>query len=94
MDTDDWMESPRSATLGLRLSNGLAEPESCKFREWNIATEKDAEMRFKDGIQRYCIAIVSTLAATQIRLWIDPWVGDHVPFGTYMVAVVLTAWIA
>ncbi|MCA8984132.1 MAG: ATP-binding protein [Planctomycetaceae bacterium] len=51
-------------------------------------------MRFKDGIQRYCIAIVSTLAATQIRLWIDPWVGDHVPFGTYMVAVVLTAWMA
>ncbi len=51
-------------------------------------------MKLKDGLQRYCIAIVSTLAATQIRFWIDPFVGDHLPFGTYMIAVVLTAWLA
>lgn len=51
-------------------------------------------MRLKDGLQRYCIAIVSTLAATQIRFWIDPFVGDHLPYGTYMIAVVLTAWLA
>lgn len=49
---------------------------------------------FKEGMRHYCIAIFSTIAATQTRLWISPWVESHVPFGTYMIAVVLTAWLA
>ena len=51
-------------------------------------------MFFKDGVRRYCIALFSVFVATQTRISLDPWVGDHVPFGTYLIAVVLTAWLA
>jgi len=51
-------------------------------------------MFFKDGVRRYCIALFSVFVATQTRISLEPWVGDHVPFGTYLIAVVLTAWLA
>ena len=51
-------------------------------------------MLFKEDVQRYCIALFTTIIATQMRLAIGPWVEDHIPFGVYMISVVLTAWLA
>lgn len=48
----------------------------------------------KARLQRYCIAIFSTIAATWLRSLMDEWLGDRVPFGTYLLAVLFTAWLA
>ena len=47
--------------------------------------------RFKDGIQRYCLAVFFTFGATWLRLLLADHVGDRVPFATYLVSVLLTA---
>ncbi|REJ71007.1 MAG: response regulator [Planctomycetota bacterium] len=51
-------------------------------------------MEARDRLQRYCIAVISTFAATALREWIAPLVGDRVPFGTYLLSVLFTAWLA
>jgi len=51
-------------------------------------------MLFKEDVQRYCIALFTTIIATQLRLAVGPWVEDHIPFGIFMISVVLTAWLA
>ncbi len=48
----------------------------------------------KDGARRYFTAVCLTILATLIRQMIHPWVGEQVPFGTFLLAVLLTAWVA
>lgn len=46
------------------------------------------------GIQRYGFAILTTVLATLARLELDGTLGDRVPFGLYIISVVLTAMVA
>ncbi|WP_339745421.1 ATP-binding protein [uncultured Rubinisphaera sp.] len=48
----------------------------------------------KERILRYSVAVFSTIIATILRMELDPWIGDRVPFGTYLLSVLLTASIA
>ncbi len=48
----------------------------------------------KDRVLRYSVAVFSTVIATLLRIELDPWIGDRVPFGTYLLSVLLTAWMA
>jgi signal transduction histidine kinase len=41
---------------------------------------------------RYGVAIVAVILATLLRLWVDPVVGDSVPFPTYFLAIMCAAW--
>ncbi|HLK19921.1 MAG TPA: PAS domain S-box protein [Bryobacteraceae bacterium] len=41
---------------------------------------------------RYACAVVSTLLALWLRLWLDPLVGDQFPFPIFFFATLLTAW--
>jgi PAS domain S-box-containing protein len=45
-------------------------------------------------IWRYGVAILSVVVATLIRLWLYPVLGNDFPFITYIVAVVITAWVS
>lgn len=47
----------------------------------------------KDALRRYGVAFLFTVAATWLRQVMGPLVGDGVPFGTHLVAVLLTAWL-
>jgi PAS domain S-box-containing protein len=42
----------------------------------------------------YGSAVLSIVLATGVRLLLDPALGDHLPFVTYFVAVMFTAWFA
>ncbi len=42
----------------------------------------------------YGSAVLSIVLATGVRLLLDPTLGDHLPFVTYFVAVMFTAWFA
>lgn len=40
----------------------------------------------------YGLTILILVAATLIRLAVDPWIGDQAPFGTYLVSILIVAW--
>ncbi len=44
------------------------------------------------SIQAYGVAIAVVLIAASIRLLFSPWISSHVPFLTFYVAVMVTAW--
>src|SRR5690349_8697429 len=45
------------------------------------------------SIRPYLIAVGSILVALLARQLLDPILGDRVPFGTFFIAVMLTAWL-
>ena len=51
-------------------------------------------MRFVDLTRGYAIAVLSTIAATWIRMPLNPLLHDRHPFGFYFLSVLLTAWLA
>ncbi|MCA8987065.1 MAG: response regulator [Planctomycetaceae bacterium] len=48
----------------------------------------------KERILRYSVAVFCTVFATILRMELEPWIGDRVPFGTYLLSVLMTAFIA
>jgi K+-sensing histidine kinase KdpD len=40
----------------------------------------------------YALAVVSLAIALWIRMLLDPLLGDHLPFGPFVIAVVITSW--
>lgn len=44
--------------------------------------------------ERYGFAVLLTILATLSRVWMEPVLDERVPFGHYILAVLLTAWIA
>jgi len=51
----------------------------------------DVKMR---GELRYLGALLALVAATFVRSWLDPALGDQVPLGMYLLAAILVAWSA
>jgi PAS domain S-box-containing protein len=43
---------------------------------------------------RYGMAVVFAAAALGVRVMLDPWLGGHAPYVTFMVAVAATVWLA
>lgn len=50
--------------------------------------------RFIENTRNYAIAVLSTIAATWLRMPLNSLLGDRHPFGFYFLSVLLTAWLA
>ncbi|MDE3034998.1 MAG: DUF4118 domain-containing protein, partial [Nitrospirota bacterium] len=59
---------------------------------WMTATDNSASAR--SLLTAYGCAVLSIVVATVVRVMLDPALGDHLPYGPYYVAVMLTAWYA
>lgn len=55
---------------------------------------KALQERTRSKPVRYGIAVLSALAALAVRVLLDPWLGSHAPYVTFMVAVAATVWLA
>lgn len=48
----------------------------------------------RSWLWRYGVAILAAVLALLLRFALDPWLGSHAPYLTYMVAVAVTVWLA
>ena len=48
--------------------------------------------KYREIALRYGAAALAIAGATAVRGFLDPWLGDRVPFGIYFVAVIFAAW--
>lgn len=55
----------------------------------NIQMSRSPKLR---AIIKYCLAVISTIVATLIRMALDPILGDQHPYVTFMFAIIFTAW--
>jgi K+-sensing histidine kinase KdpD len=55
--------------------------------------QTEVSQSFLSGLLCYGIAVVSIAMVIAIRMLLDPLLGDHVPFGPFVVAVAFTAWL-
>src|SRR6185503_2170306 len=46
----------------------------------------------RSPVTGYVLAVAITAAALGVRLWLEPLVGDRIPFATFFAALALTAW--
>ena len=48
--------------------------------------------RWRSLLCRYGAALIAVILATLLRIWLDPFLGNHAPFSTYFVAIMFVAW--
>src|SRR5262245_6809666 len=44
-------------------------------------------------MQRYAVALLTVVAASLVKWWLDPWVGQETPFLFFLGAVMVSAWV-
>ena len=74
---------------GRRIANAVNDArieERCRDME-------ETERR-KGVCLRYGSVLVAAILATLLRMWLDPLLGDQVPFTTYFAAIMFVAWYA
>jgi PAS domain S-box-containing protein len=53
----------------------------------------DLSVRDRSWLWRYSIAIISVAAALGLRFAMAPWMGNHLPYLTFILAVAVTVWL-
>ncbi len=81
-----------SLELLLHPESQLKQRKKPAKREIHRLEQPPIQLKIRETSTKYLIALVAIVAATWIRMLVDPVVGDRHPFVTYILAIIFTSW--